>query len=144
MSLLLKNANYTIGKKELLFDISITGEPGKLITIVGPNGAGKSTALKLMSGDLLPTEGSILINKKNINAYKAMELARLRSVLPQHTSPAFELKVWELVQLGRAPFEDSELQRNEYVQEALQSVDALHLADRDLLTLSGGEKHEYF
>ena len=144
MSLLLKNANYTIDKKELLVNISITGEPGKLITIVGPNGAGKSTALKLMSGDLLPTEGSILINKKNINAYKAMELARLRSVLPQYTSPAFELKVWELVQLGRAPFEDSELQKTEYVREALQSVDALHLADRNLLTLSGGEKQRVF
>ena len=144
MSLLLKNANYAIGNKELLFNISITGEPGKLITIVGPNGAGKSTALKLMSGDLTPTEGSILINKKNINAYKAMELARLRSVLPQHTSPAFELKVWELVRLGRAPFDDSESQRIEYVHEALQSVDALHLADRDLLTLSGGEKQRVF
>ena len=140
MSLLLKNANYTISQKDLLIDINITSEPGKLVTIVGPNGAGKSTALKLMSGDLLPTEGSISINKKNINAYKAIELARLRSVLPQHTFPAFELKVWELVQLGRAPFDDSGPQRTEYVREALCAVDALHLADRDLLTLSGGEK----
>ena len=144
MSLLLKNANYTISQKELLININITSEPGKLVTIVGPNGAGKSTALKLMSGDLLPTEGSISINKKNINAYKAIELARLRSVLPQHTFPAFELKVWELVQLGRAPFDDSGPQRNEYVREALCAVDALHLADRDLLTLSGGEKQRVF
>ena len=105
---------------------------------------GNQFSLKLMSGDLLPTKGSISINKKNINAYKAIELARLRSVLPQHTFPAFELKVWELVQLGRAPFDDSGPQRTEYVREALCAVDALHLVDRDLLTLSGGEKQRVF
>ena len=77
MSLLLKNANYTISQKELLININITSEPGKLVTIVGPNGAGKSTALKLMSGDLLPTKGSISINKKNINAYKAVSYTHL-------------------------------------------------------------------
>ena len=41
MSLLLKNANYTISQKELLININITSEPGKLVTIVGPNGAGE-------------------------------------------------------------------------------------------------------
>ena len=74
MSLLLKNANYTISQKDLLIDINITSEPGKLATIVGPNGAGKSTALKLMSGDLLPTEGSISINKKNIIFFPFVEI----------------------------------------------------------------------
>ena len=140
MSLLLKNANYTINQQELLKNVSITTEPGKLTTIVGANGAGKSTALKLMTGDLLPTEGSISINEKNINAYKAGELARLRAVLPQQTFPAFQLKVWELVQLGRAPFNDSEIQKTKYVHDALSTVDAIHLANRDLYTLSGGEK----
>ena len=140
MSLLLRNANYTISQKELLKNVSITTEPGRLTTIVGANGAGKSTALKLMSGDLLPTEGSITINKQDINFYSAGELARLRAVLPQQTNPAFQLKVWELVQLGRAPFNDSELQKTKYVHDALSTVDALHLAERDLFTLSGGEK----
>ena len=140
MSLLLKNANYTIRQRELIKNVSITTEPGSLTTIIGANGAGKSTALKLMSGDLLPTDGSISINKQDINSYSAGELARLRAVLPQQTNPAFQLKVWELVQLGRAPFNDSELQKTKYVYEALSTVDALHLAKRDLLTLSGGEK----
>tara|TARA_Y100000994_G_scaffold229781_1_gene215021 strand:- start:432 stop:1205 length:774 start_codon:yes stop_codon:yes gene_type:complete len=140
MSLQLENANYTINQKSLLKNVSITSAPGRLTTIIGANGAGKSTALKLMSGDLLPTEGSISINQKNINAYNAGELARLRAVLPQQTFPAFQLKVWELVQLGRAPFGDSETQRMDFVHEALSTVDAIHLADRDLLTLSGGEK----
>ena len=140
MSLVLKNANYTVSQKELLRNVSITSEPGKLTTIVGANGAGKSTALKLMSGDLLPTEGSISINKKDINTYSTEELARLRAVLPQQTNPAFQLKVWELVQLGRAPFNDLEVQKTKYVHDALSTVDALHLANRDLFTLSGGEK----
>ena len=144
VSLLLEDADYEIDQTELLKKISISSEPGQMTTIIGPNGAGKSTALKLMSGDLLPTQGSMSVNQQNIRSYTPKELARLRAILPQQTYPAFGLKVWELVKLGRAPFDETEAESVRYVEEALCSVDAMHLANRDLLTLSGGEKQRIF
>ena len=140
MSLCLKEVNYTIDKKELLKDINIRCEAGALSAIVGPNGAGKSTALKLMAGDLTPTSGTTLLNRAEISSFSTRELALHRAVMPQQTSPAFGLKVWEMVQLGRAPFFESQASTLTYVEKSLRIVDALHLADRELMTLSGGEK----
>lgn len=140
MSLLLQNATYRIGNKELIKSVTIFSEPGHLTAIVGPNGAGKSTALKLMCGDLQLTEGTASVNKKNIYSYTPKELAGIRAVLPQQTSPAFGCKVWEVVALGRAPFDETEIQKARHVEEVLSVVDALYLANRDLETLSGGEK----
>ena len=140
MSLCLEEVNYTVDKKALLTDINIRCEAGALSAIIGPNGAGKSTALKLMSGDLNPTSGKTLLNQAEISSYSTRELALHRAVMPQQTSPAFGLKVWELVQLGRAPFAEKHVLTLEHVERSLRTVDALHLADRELMTLSGGEK----
>ena len=140
MSLCLEEVNYTVDRKRLLKDLNIRCEAGALSAIVGPNGAGKSTALKLMSGDLAPTSGTTLLNRAEVSSYSARELALLRAVMPQQTSPAFGLKVWEMVQLGRAPFAESQLLTLEHVEKSLRTVDALHLADGDLMTLSGGER----
>ena len=140
MSLCLEKVHYTIDQKRLLKDVNIRCEAGELSAIVGPNGAGKSTALKLLSGDLAPTSGTTLLNLAEVSSYSAKELALRRAVMPQQTSPAFGLKVWELVQLGRAPFAENLVLSSEYVEKSLRIVDALHLAERELMTLSGGEK----
>jgi iron complex transport system ATP-binding protein len=89
MSLCLEEVNYTVDRKRLLKDLNIRCEAGALSAIVGPNGAGKSTALKLMSGDLAPTSGTTLLNRAEVSSYSARELALLRAVMPQQTSPAF-------------------------------------------------------
>ena len=80
------------------------------------------------------------MNLAEVSSYSARELALRRAVMPQQTSPAFGLKVWEMVQLGRAPFAENLVLSSEYVEKSLRSVDALHLAERELMTLSGGEK----
>lgn len=50
---------YTI--VEALKDISFTIEPGEIVGYIGPNGAGKSTTIKIMSGILVPDQGSCSI-----------------------------------------------------------------------------------
>ena len=47
------------GKVEAVRGISFTLQPGEFVGLVGPNGAGKSTTIKMLTGQLLPTEGSI-------------------------------------------------------------------------------------
>ena len=47
------------GKRVLFKDVSIKFTPGNCYGVIGANGAGKSTFLKLLSGDIEPTKGSI-------------------------------------------------------------------------------------
>lgn len=54
-------------KKEAVKKISFKIEDNKFVGIVGQNGAGKSTTIKSIIGEILPTSGQILYNKKNIN-----------------------------------------------------------------------------
>ena len=52
--------------KKIVQDVSISFSEGKITAIVGPSGCGKSTILKIAAGLLLPTEGEVLYNEKNI------------------------------------------------------------------------------
>lgn len=53
--------------KDLSFDLS----RGQIMSIIGPSGSGKSTILRILSGLEQPTDGSILMNGKEITAIKA-------------------------------------------------------------------------
>lgn len=64
MKIELKNINKTYkGGKTALKDISLMLASPSLIGLVGPNGAGKSTLMKLLTANLLPSSGEILLNK---------------------------------------------------------------------------------
>src|SRR5258705_552185 len=52
-------------------NVSCTFRPGELTAIVGPNGAGKTTYFNLISGQLRPTEGSILLDGADITQLSA-------------------------------------------------------------------------
>ena len=50
------------GQKEILRDVSLTIETGKLVVVTGPNGGGKSTMAKMIAGILKPNQGQILLD----------------------------------------------------------------------------------
>ena len=65
----LKNIEYAYEKgKNVLNDINISFEIGKVYAIVGASGSGKTTLLSLIGGLDAPTGGEILLQGKNINA----------------------------------------------------------------------------
>ncbi len=57
----LKNISKTIGKSDILSDISLTLHSGEVFGFLGPNGAGKTTTMKAILGIIQPTEGSVEI-----------------------------------------------------------------------------------
>lgn len=125
----------------LLATVDVALAPGRLTAIVGPNGAGKSTLLSMLSGQLAPGCGRVLLGGKILCDFSAAELALHRAVMPQENTVAFEFTVQEVVEWGR--FAHRKLpSRNEaaIATQALQATGVAHLAMRSVNTLSGGER----
>ncbi len=130
------------GDKPILDALSFELPKGALTVLVGPNGAGKSTLLKILTGEIRPESGSVLVAGKPLGDWPQAELSRVRGVLPQESTLQFDFRVHEVVMLGRMPhLQGAETARDgEIVREALAAVDMTGFSDRLYPTLSGGEK----
>jgi ABC-type cobalamin/Fe3+-siderophores transport system ATPase subunit len=127
-----------------LRDATVTITPGSLTGLLGPNGCGKTTLLKLLCGVLRPQSGGVRLGDRPLQAMTRRELARHVAVVPQETHPAFEYSVLEMVLMGRHPhlgaFQLEGPADLEIAHASLEATGAVHLAARNYMTLSGGEK----
>lgn len=68
-------------EKRALLDLNLQIERGSFVSVIGSNGAGKSTLLGVLSGDILPNKGTIIINQKDVSnkttAGRAKQIARV-------------------------------------------------------------------
>lgn len=130
------------GSNLVLDDVSLDVEYGKVLALVGPNGAGKSTLLSTMSGDLMPTQGSIELNNAALESYSSRQLARERSVLLQANNVSFAFTVHDVVQMGRTPWTKTSDEETDarLTEQAMRDADVQHLAGRSFQALSGGER----
>jgi iron complex transport system ATP-binding protein len=137
-----KDLSYTIAGKTLLSGIDLKVAPGEMLAILGANGAGKSTLMKLLSREILPGSGSILIHGKEMKSYGTVELAKIRGVLAQHNTISMAFKVHELVLMGRYPHFESRPSAHDFevVRMVMEETGVTHLSERDYNTLSGGEQ----
>jgi iron complex transport system ATP-binding protein len=126
----------------ILTGIDLQVRSGEILALVGPNGAGKSTLLSVLSGDASPSEGEVTLLGRPIGDYRALELARLRSVLTQANAVSFPFRVIEIVQMGRNPWMRSATADDdrEAVVRAVEAADVEHLLGRRFTSLSGGEQ----
>ena len=125
----------------LLRGVSCDLRPGRVTVVLGPNGAGKSTLLKALAGLIAPSGGEVSLDGSALGAVPAIERARRIGYLPQSAELAWNLRVRDLVALGRLPHRDAAPYAHEQaIDQALDAVDAFHLSDRAVLTLSGGER----
>ncbi len=86
---------YRMGQTEIraLDHISFSVEKGELCVIVGPSGAGKTTLLNILGGMDAPTEGTILLDGREISALNARQLTDYR-----RTDVGFVFQFYNLVQ----------------------------------------------
>lgn len=129
---------YNLGGRRLIDDVSLTIASGEMVAIIGPNGAGKSTLLRLLTGYLTPSGGECRLLGQPLAQWQPQQLAKVRAVMRQHSSLAFQFSVEEVVAMGRAPYGQRNMQQA--VQQALRHTDCLSLAQRDYRQLSGGEQ----
>jgi heme transport system ATP-binding protein len=140
MALEARAVSLSISGVKLLDSISLPVEPGQVTAVLGPNGAGKTSLLRVLTGELQPDAGEVLLDGQPLPNWAGMQRARSLAVLPQHSLLNFPFYAEEVVMLGRTPHDTGRKQDEDIVQQALEAVDCKHLASRVYTHLSGGEK----
>lgn len=140
----LDNIEFSYEKQKILHDINFHLEKNEFIGIIGPNGSGKSTLLKNISKLLDPDKGFIYLDSNLLNDYSYKDLAKKMAVVPQDTDVNFNFSVYDLVMMGRNPYQDRwgrvKEEDKRKVQEALELTDTLKFKDKSIQNLSGGER----
>ncbi|WP_440933465.1 ATP-binding cassette domain-containing protein [Candidatus Pelagibacter sp.] len=118
----LNNAGFKQNDKWLVEGVSLTVEKGKIVTLIGPNGSGKSTTAKIALGIYKNIEGSV---EKYTNKV---------GYVPQKISIdwTLPLRVYDFMRL-------TENIKDETIDEALTLTGVIHLKNKNLGNLSGGE-----
>lgn len=128
-----------LGGNRILTDLDLDIAPGELTALIGPNGAGKTTVFAVLSGDLEPTQGQVLLDGTPVRSYRPKELALRRAVLPQDHLVRFSYSVEEVVHLARLSHPSDPDTDEKIVSESLEVAEVGHMRRRDVQTLSGGE-----
>ena len=62
----------TLLENHVLKNLTLSIKDGEFVTIIGGNGAGKSTLMNIISGDIIPNAGHILIDKNNVTKLRTI------------------------------------------------------------------------
>lgn len=119
--------------KEVLKQVDLTLESGRIIGLLGPNGSGKTTLIKLINGLLTPTGGEILFCNGSIGAQSKQHI----SYLPDQTYLNMNQRVRDVIAFFQDFYEDFEKER---AYDMLQKLKIN--ADDRLKTLSKGTKEK--
>lgn len=144
MELTVAQLGVMLDGRAILDRIEAVLRPGRVTAILGPNGAGKSTLLKAMAALVTPSCGAVSLDGRAIAALEPRERARLIGYLPQDPRVHWDLRVRDVVALGRvahrSPFAAPGPADRAAVDAALTMTATTAFADRRVATLSGGER----
>ncbi len=141
-----KNLFKKYHNKNVVEDVSLSIEKGKITSFIGPNGAGKSTVLSMISRLIAKDSGDVLIDGKDMNSFKSNELAKKIAILKQSNSINIRLTIRELVAFGRFPYSQGKLTKEDwlFVDEAIEYMELTEMQHKYLDQLSGGQQQRAY
>ncbi|MEZ0487938.1 gliding motility-associated ABC transporter ATP-binding subunit GldA [Fibrella aquatica] len=99
MSIQITNLSKQYGPQRAVNSISFQVSPGEIVGFLGPNGAGKSTTMKIATGYLAPSEGTVLVNGHDVQT-DPMAVRRSVGYLPEHNPLYLDLYVKEYLRFA--------------------------------------------
>jgi iron complex transport system ATP-binding protein len=134
------------GKTAVVENLDLHVLRGQTVCLIGPNGSGKSTVLRTLAGILAPVKGAVYIGQREIGRIKPAEKAKQVALVLTDRLNLNMTSAREIVALGRSPHTDflGRLSPEDHriVDEALETVGALDLGERNFTSLSDGEKQK--
>lgn len=127
------NVNKSYGSRQVLNNLSINLERGRIIGLLGPNGSGKTTLIKLIGGVMNRNSGELKVDGKEIG----IESKKIVSYLPERTYFSPSMKVKETIDFFEDFYEDFSRQR------ACEMLDRLQISqDAGIKELSKGTREK--
>lgn len=150
----LKTNNLAIGyhsrknKNPIASNLNLSLQTGKLTCLIGTNGIGKSTLLRTLASLQAASAGEIWLNNKKVNSMNREELAKTISVVLTENAHPGDLKVYQVIELGRLPYTNwlgTLIQRDQQIVSlAAEQMKITSLLNRSFFELSDGERQKVF
>ncbi len=139
-----KNLSFAYGRNRVLQDVSLKIQTGKITTILGANGCGKSTLFSLMTRDLTPRRGRILLEGKSARNMSLKEFACRVAIVQQYNTAGDDVTVEQLVSFGRTPhrrmLQGNSDEDQRLINWAMEVTGLTRYRDREVSRLSGGQR----
>ena len=119
MTIKITGVSKIYGEQKALNNINLSISSGDIVGFLGPNGAGKSTLMKIITGFLPPTTGTVLINNTDI-AENSLEIRKLIGYLPENNPLYLDMYVKEYLDFVAGIYKLKN--RNEHIQQMIEKT----------------------
>lgn len=141
VGLQVRNLGKKYRNKAVISGINLTLSKGEVVALLGPNGAGKTTTFYGIAGLVIPEEGTVLLNGKDITLLPMYRRAKLgMGYLPQEASIFRGLSVQDNILSILELWEGNKTKQKQKLDELLEEFSINHLRKSSALSLSGGER----
>ncbi len=138
-----ESIEFSYGKHKVLDNVSFKIIKGKITTVIGANGCGKSTLFNVMTKNLKPEKGRVILNEKNIVNISLKNFAKQVAIVHQHNTAPNDIIVEKLVEYGRIAYgglKKSNSDDEKYIKFAMDVTGVSKFSKKQLSALSGGER----
>lgn len=144
MRITAEGLSWSVSGAPVVRGVDLDIAPGETVGLLGPNGSGKSSLLRCLAGLRVPDAGTVRYDGLSIRDWSARRIARRIAFVEQDSGFDTDLRVADVVGLGRTPFRDRwhgpDDTDRAVVAAALDRVGLAALAGRSWKGLSGGER----
>ncbi|WP_329286549.1 ABC transporter ATP-binding protein [Streptomyces sp. NBC_00691] len=144
MRITAENLSWSVAGTPVVREITASIASGETVGLLGPNGSGKSSLLRCLAGLRAPDTGAVRYDGAAVGEWSARGIARRVAYVAQDSGADSDLRVADVVGLGRTPFRDrwrgADATDRAVIAAALEVVGLTALAGRSWKALSGGER----
>lgn len=139
-----KNVSFAYGKQQVLRNISFQVKEGSILTLIGANGCGKSTLFNVMTKNLKPQGGQVLLDGMDIQQIPLKRFARRVAIVHQYNTAPDDLTVEKLVGYGRIAHATRGRNNRDaderWINWALEVTETAAFRKKNISALSGGQR----
>lgn len=133
------------GRADIIRNLNLSVEEGKITVLMGANGCGKSTLFKLMTKNLVPDSGAVYFGGEDIDGLRLKEFARDVAIVHQNNTAPPDLTVERLVGYGRTPYLNAfqtagGQDDKEAIEWAIHVTNIGKIRKKSVSELSGGQR----